>query len=227
MPTKSNPLATDDNQALVRLDEHIGCVETLIREGTDLSRTPSREAFQQWDAKVGDYFSSMDVSAGVQWSEMARPELGRWALLPSKPHLFSPFISPMLDMLLGLRKELEKAKSRVLSPNEAAGEGENASQRPQSVGKGVSMLDAALILNDDNTEPARETVDRWQKQRRVKAPPCIGYAPSRHSQMKLYEPTALADFVQKIEPSSVIEKRPFRQRLIGRAIEVETGPDRK
>ena len=72
-----------------------------------------------------------------------------------------------------------------------------ADELPTSSKKGVSLLDAASLLNDGDTNLARETVARWQKQRKVKLPASIGNCP-KHSQRKLYEPSALSDFLEKI-----------------------------
>ena len=63
------------------------------------------------------------------------------------------------------------------------------------VGKqGVALLDAAIILNDD--EPtARETVARWHRSRNPKLPPSIG-CDLKHRQRKLYELLPLLEFIR-------------------------------
>lgn len=81
--------------------------------------------------------------------------------------------------------------------------------------KGVSMLDAALILNDEDEDLALQQVHRWQRKRGAK-PPHIGFDPE-HAQRKLYAPSALAAWIEKIEVALVLSKHQLRQRLIRKA----------
>jgi hypothetical protein len=83
-------------------------------------------------------------------------------------------------------------------------------------GDGVSMLDAALILNDGDKTIARETVDRWQRQKSVKQPTHIGNDP-KHKQIKLYEPNLLIGFLKKIEGENRYDYRKLIQGLISLA----------
>jgi hypothetical protein len=78
------------------------------------------------------------------------------------------------------------------------------------------MLDAALILNDEDPKLALDQVDRWQKKRSPRRPPHIGFDPD-HAQRKLYAPPALADWIEKIEPVLVVAKHDLRQRLMRKA----------
>ena len=79
-------------------------------------------------------------------------------------------------------------------------------------GMGVSMLDAALSLNEGDLTISRETVDRWQKKRAPKRPADIGIDP-KHSQIKLYEPNALVNFIRKSDGVSRYDYRKLRQEL--------------
>jgi hypothetical protein len=64
--------------------------------------------------------------------------------------------------------------------------------------KGVSLLDAALIINYGDLGLARQKRTAWYKLRKLKLPASIGNCP-KHSQVKLFAPSALADFVEKVE----------------------------
>lgn len=96
----------------------------------------------------------------------------------------------------GLVKLLERVK-QVLS---------------DSPGEGVSLLDAALIINDGDLALAREKKKAWQKLRKPKLPASIGNCP-KHSQVKLFAPFALADFVEKTEGEALCTKYKLRQGL--------------
>jgi hypothetical protein len=67
-----------------------------------------------------------------------------------------------------------------------------------TTGKGVSFRDAAALFEHDGDQKSISAmVTKWNKSRQKK-PKFIGYAPE-HSQTKLYAPTALKKFVEKIE----------------------------
>lgn len=85
--------------------------------------------------------------------------------------------------------------------------------------RGVSLLDAASILNDGDTKLARETVARWQKSRRkaIVKPPSIGFS-TEHSQRKLFAPSALTDWVEDFEGEGRCREHNLRERLIRMAI---------
>lgn len=72
--------------------------------------------------------------------------------------------------------------------------------------RGVSLLDAALLLNDGDYSLARQTVDRWQKQRSVEKPSSIGNCPN-HKQVKLFAPLAICDFIEKIGDIDAVAKK--------------------
>ena len=63
---------------------------------------------------------------------------------------------------------------------------------------GVRLLDAALILNDDNEEMAKETKKRWQDQRHTPFPEKIGFFP-KHKQIPMYDADDLYHFVCELE----------------------------
>jgi hypothetical protein len=65
------------------------------------------------------------------------------------------------------------------------------------VRRGVSLFDAAMILNDNDRQVARKTKKRWQNSRTYELPKPIG-KDSQQSQLDLYEPSALAVFLAKI-----------------------------
>jgi len=81
---------------------------------------------------------------------------------------------------------------------------------------GVSLLDAALILTDEDQELAPQTVKRWHKVRRHRRPPPIGNCP-QHSQRQLFVPSALCDWVEKIEGKGICAEHKLRQRLARKA----------
>ena len=82
--------------------------------------------------------------------------------------------------------------------------------------RGVSMRDAAMILCDDDEKLARDKKDIWQKLRDPKPPPCIGRCPN-HKQVKLFAPSALCDFIEKIEAQKDCQEHKLRQRLAAKA----------
>lgn len=69
-------------------------------------------------------------------------------------------------------------------------------ERGSTSGKGVSLFDAAVILHDSDEELARRQVREWHNKKSVEKPPPIGKAPE-HSQVDLFEPSSLAEFVEK------------------------------
>lgn len=70
---------------------------------------------------------------------------------------------------------------------------------PSTKTKGVSLLDAALILNDGVKDGVEQrTIRRWHASQDPKLPECLGYDP-RHSQRKLYELSKLLDFIEKTD----------------------------
>jgi hypothetical protein len=91
----------------------------------------------------------------------------------------------------------------------------------EKAGRGVSMFDAAMILTDEDTELARQVVDRWQtsrKKTKTPKPAAIGYDPE-HSQMKLFAPLALAKWIEEIEGKYTCDEHRLRERLARKARE--------
>ena len=84
--------------------------------------------------------------------------------------------------------------------------------------KGVSLLDAALILTDEDHKLAREKKTSWQKLRTPKLPDAIGICPN-HRQVKLFAPSAIAEFVENVEGKSLCTQSKLRQRLNAKARE--------
>jgi len=78
---------------------------------------------------------------------------------------------------------------------------------------GVSLLDAALILNDGDKGLAIEKKTAWQKSRDPKVPESIGNCP-KHKQAKLYAPSAICDFLEKVEGESICKKYRLRKALL-------------
>jgi hypothetical protein len=87
-----------------------------------------------------------------------------------------------------------------------------------SVGKGVSLLDAALILTEEDRPLARQKKSAWQKLRTPTLPASIGNCPS-HKQVKLFAPSAIANFVEEVEGKSLCTQYKLRQRLNAKARE--------
>lgn len=83
-------------------------------------------------------------------------------------------------------------------------------------GKGVSLLDAALILTEEDRPLAREKKSAWQKIRTPRLPASIGNCPN-HKQVKLFAPSAMADFVEKVEGKPFCTQYKLRQRLNAKA----------
>ncbi len=68
--------------------------------------------------------------------------------------------------------------------------------------QGVSLQDAAAIIRENDPEGQKKIVRSWQGSRTPKLPAPIGKAPE-HSQRNLYEPTALLEFLKKIEGDGI------------------------
>ena len=121
------------------------------------------------------------------------------------------FVSEGKDLPLArkLEKALERARSAVSSDEAAADEDD-------SVPKGVSLLDAAMILNDADEMLALQKKKAWQRMHAPPLPNSIGNCPE-HRQRKLYAPSALADFVEKVEGKRLCTKHKLRQRLTEKA----------
>lgn len=82
--------------------------------------------------------------------------------------------------------------------------------------KGVTMLDAALIMTEEDYKLAGKVVDRWQKGSAATALESIGFSPE-HKQKKLFKPTVLADFVEGEEGEETCVEHDLRNRLMGKA----------
>ena len=91
-------------------------------------------------------------------------------------------------------------------------------EHDRSAVKGVSLLDAALILTEEDRPLAREKKTAWQKLRTPKLPASIGNCPN-HSQVKLFAPSAIADFVEEVEGKSLCTQYKLRERLRAKARE--------
>jgi len=81
---------------------------------------------------------------------------------------------------------------------------------------GVSLLDAALILTDEDKKLAPKKVQAWQRIRKPACPPSIGKSPE-HKQKNLYEPSALCDYLEQVEDATVWKPRRLRERLKAKA----------
>jgi len=100
-------------------------------------------------------------------------------------------------------KEAGQAVCRMLC--EELGKGEAAAGEIK--GCGVSMMDAAMILNDGNDRLALHSVGRWQKNRKHKELlKFVGYD-AKHSQRKLFTPPSLVTFLEKVEPAQGTDSR--------------------
>ncbi len=87
-----------------------------------------------------------------------------------------------------------------------------------AAGKGVSLLDAALVLTEEDRALSIEKKKAWQKLRTPQLPCSVGYCPN-HRQVKLFAPSALADFLEKVESEPLCRQHKLRQRLAAKARE--------
>ncbi len=72
---------------------------------------------------------------------------------------------------------------------------------------------AALTLNDGDEDLAREKKSSWQKLRDPKMPESIGNCPN-HRQVKLFAPSAICDFIEKVEGKPLCQKYGIRKALL-------------
>jgi len=108
----------------------------------------------------------------------------------------------------------EPRAAQAMNPPETITESPTAAV----IGKGVSLLDAALILTEEDRPLAMEKKTAWQKLRTPKVPRSIGNCPN-HKQVKLFAPSALNIFVEEVEGKSLCTQYRLRQRLVAKARE--------
>lgn len=91
-----------------------------------------------------------------------------------------------------------------------------ARKKPASRGrgktKGVSLRDAAMIMNGEDPHLATEAKNRWQKAPSYKTLRPIGTCP-HHKQVKLFQLSAVWSLVEEIEGPKTCRRRHLRQRL--------------
>jgi hypothetical protein len=75
-------------------------------------------------------------------------------------------------------------------------------QTPPAPRRGLALLDAALLANDDDRDAARETKKRWNNNRDPKLPTPMGVAQS-HCQRAIYDGDELLKFIAIVDPDSV------------------------
>ncbi|RLS51878.1 MAG: hypothetical protein DWH91_17920 [Planctomycetota bacterium] len=75
-------------------------------------------------------------------------------------------------------------------------------QTPPSPRRGLALLDAALLANEDDRDAARETKRRWNNNRDPKLPTPMGVAQS-HRQRAIYNCDELLEFIAIVDPDSV------------------------
>lgn len=107
----------------------------------------------------------------------------------------------------------EYSKLRRALASVAVSDSLEADDQYGPVNAGVSMLDAALILCEDDRPLAREKRAAWQKLRDPIPPASVGRCPN-HKQVKLFAPSALCDFIEKIEDPKDCREHKLRQRLV-------------
>jgi hypothetical protein len=76
---------------------------------------------------------------------------------------------------------------------------------------GVSLKDAAKVMCDADPQLTKELVRRWRNVRSGKLKEC-GFDPT-HKQRKLYEPSAICDWIEKIEGAVIVAENKLRKRL--------------
>jgi hypothetical protein len=93
---------------------------------------------------------------------------------------------------------LRAQTSETEVPAAATGGGGKAN-RPEGPGevRGVSEMDAALILRDGDKELAQLVKARWQKDHKDR-PKAIGHDP-KHSQVKLYTLDSMTEYVARVD----------------------------
>lgn len=80
--------------------------------------------------------------------------------------------------------------------------------------RGVSLLDAAMILSGDDEKAAKKAKKRWQNdlEYQIVKGKEIGHCPN-HRQTKLYEPSGILEMVEKIEGKDVCRNHDLSKRL--------------
>jgi len=85
--------------------------------------------------------------------------------------------------------------------------------------RGVTLMQAAMMVNDGDRELAKQTKKRWHNSGQLPKP--IGVKPSR-SQEHVYSPSAMAAFLEKMECGLDRTKAQWKERLTGIAFTADS-----
>ena len=117
------------------------------------------------------------------------------------------------DAVLELIPEADNAEYLKQRTSDVGGMVTTPAETLADIVIGVSLLDAALTLNDGDEDLAREKKSSWQKLRDPKMPESIGNCPN-HRQVKLFAPSAICDFIEKVEGKPLCQKYGIRKALL-------------
>jgi len=85
--------------------------------------------------------------------------------------------------------------------------------------RGVTLMQAAMMVNDGDRELAKQTKKRWHNSGRLPKP--IGVNPARR-QEHVYAPSAMAAFLEKSECGLDLAKAQWKKRLTGIAFTADS-----
>jgi hypothetical protein len=135
-----------------------------------------------------------------------------------------PRRTPAQDILLMTGERLERLWMRRRNGDDPTAELDNLLSWVRRIvlhgtGKGVSLMDAALVLNDGDLELAKQTKYRWTRTERSffeHLPRPIGTDP-RHAQTLLFEPSTICALIERVEGAHVCRQSRLLQALKLRA----------
>ncbi|MCA9057570.1 MAG: hypothetical protein KDA85_03695, partial [Planctomycetaceae bacterium] len=109
-----------------------------------------------------------------------------------------------LNMRSGPKEPVTRENQSGTAEKKSAEDALAVDREEPPVVKGISLLDAALAVNDGDNELAKETKKRWERDARTKLNP-VGTS-SRHRQRLLYELEAMLQFIREMENDDAAKK---------------------
>ena len=139
------------------------------------------------------------------------------------------FLSNLERARLALNTIKKHIEDNELSENKSPNSMNEPRLNPVSAGDatetmtGVTLLDAALLLNDGIKEDARKTADEWRiKNHTLRILKPVGFS-ELHKQRPIYKPDDVYNYLKKInEPGLKFSRREFITKLASQAQSVRT-----
>lgn len=128
-------------------------------------------------------------------------------------HVDYEALSPHLERVAVELADCANTRARA-SNTSANGGGKDNNATPEvahPVVRGVSLIDCALHISDDNPESAKNVKKRWHRSRNPKLPDPIGMSP-HHKQRGLFNIDQMVDFINQVD-SGLVDRNRLRTKL--------------